>query len=409
MICPHCRQRLLRRERTDRRCTRCRRRFALEPKLDQGLTDLRLRQHADRLTDGGRLVCTTDQLRWSVVTRQLPRAERARPPEAPPEPTADADRPGCATAGAVVPLAAAVLWAVLVPGHRLLALAPAALGLWFLFGLLVIVQERRKLPRLRREWQRSHDRWTEQLRTWQDEQRRWTDPLLTPVNWTARRFRDSVLASWTSTYGALPTGVVDDAAVVPVRPAGTPALAVLCPDPTVTAFLHANDFPGRHRALLVGRPEEIPAGVPVVVLHDASPQGCLLVADTRAALPGRRVVDAGLSARTALAGGERTVQLYERRLREPLAEQLARLPGLTREELAWYTAGLWSPIAAQPPKRVLAAAEQAAERAVAKTFDKRPGPADEPADARASASDLGFLSWPDRPTDPDTATPEVPR
>ncbi|WP_327673494.1 hypothetical protein [Kitasatospora sp. NBC_00458] len=401
MICPHCRQQLLHRERYGRRCGRCRREFALEPKLDQGLHDLRVMQHAARLTDGGRLLCTTDQLRWSLVKRQQPRALPDKAPAEPPAPVADTDSPGCAAAGAAVPLTVAALWAVLAPAYPLLALAPAAFGLWFLFGLLVIAVERRQLPRKRREWQRSHDRWTEHLREWQHEQRRWTEPLVTPVDLTAQQVRSSLMHSWKSTYGALPEGVVDESTVRPARPPGAPALAVLCPDPTVTAFLHANGFPGRHDALLVRTPEEIPAGLPVVVLHDASPQGLLLVADTRAALPGRRVVDAGLSARTVLAEPTRTVQLYTRQQRAVLAEQLARIPGLTDAERTWYEKGLSSPIAAQPPKRVMAAAERAAER--------------------ARGRDLGFLSWPAppagpapavppaRPADLGKATPEAPR
>ncbi|MFF7453232.1 hypothetical protein [Kitasatospora sp. NPDC008115] len=382
MICPRCEARLLARERTALTCGRCRQPFALEPKLAKGLQDLRLTRTVERLGDEGRIVLTVDQLRWAFEERGRPAAlPREVPPGRPGAPFFDGV--GDVTGGlvlAVVSLATSYFLGVHVPAAIVLTILAAC------FGLGLIATMARPAFRLLRR-RRIEERWKQDLRAWEQwrdalwrEQDKWTAPLADRTRWSVGEFQGMVVNRWKQVYGGLPAGVVEDSAVTPVVPQGPPALAVLCPDPTVTAFLHANAFPERHGALIVATPGELPGDLPVVVLHDASPQGCLLVAEVRAARPDHPVVDAGLSARAVLTAEDRAVQLFVHQRREPLEELLRGLPRLTGAERDWFAAGLWSPLAAVPPKRLLAMAERAAERALNRH--------------------VGFLSWP---------VPEVPR
>ncbi|MFB6889280.1 hypothetical protein ACFCX4_08200 [Kitasatospora sp. NPDC056327] len=382
MTCPHCRAKLLQRERRGRTCSRCRKAFALEPKESRGLTDLRLRHTVGRLGDGGRVVLTVEQLRWA---HQTPGRPAPRPVPKP------IGRPREPEIRGVLPVTANLLFgAVVVAGstvlglqvHALLGLAvPAAC-----FGLLAFFSTVPDLSRLLRRrsllarWQKDEQEWQEARERERREREQWTPSYDLLPGWTVNAFRNLVVDRWNGVYGGLPEGVVEHSAVRAAPLPGPAALAVLCPDPVVRAFLHANGFPEHHRAVVVATLRELPPRLPVVVLHDASPDGHLLAAQARHGRPGGRVADAGLSVRAVLAAGYRAVQLHEHQRREPLEDMLRRLPGLTDAEREWLAAGLWSPLAAVPPKQLLAMAERATEQVL--------------------THGTGFLTWP---------LPEVPR
>ncbi|MFC5661611.1 hypothetical protein ACFP3U_01295 [Kitasatospora misakiensis] len=377
MICPRCDARLLARERTGRTCGRCRRPFALDPKLDRGLHDVRLRRTVERLGDGGRLLLTTEQLRWSLQGRGRPPARpRNVPPGRPKEP--EFEGTGvlvfCLGMGAGL-LAVAYLLAAYLPSAVILAVPAGGFGIVLLAAMARDTVRLLRRKRILAAWQLADQQWQARRdRQWQ-QQDAWTAPLAELPGWSVESFEQTVLDRWIQVYGALPEGVVRASVVRPSLPDGPPVLAVLCPDRAVAAFLHANTFGARQGAVLVGTPAEVPAGLPVIVLHDASPEGHLLVAETRAARPGVPVVDAGLSVRTVLAAGDRAVQFYAHQQREELEARLDRLPGLRPAERAWFGAGLWSPLAAVPPRRLLRTAERAAEQAL--------------------LGEVGFLSWPE--------------
>ncbi|MFJ8431577.1 hypothetical protein ACIQ9P_09765 [Kitasatospora sp. NPDC094019] len=382
MKCPRCEAELPGRTRTGRTCWSCNRRFALEPKLTRGLHDQRLRRTVERLGDGGRVVLTVAQLRWAHHERGRPATlPRTDPPGRPAEPRFEGVGvlAFCLGMGSGL-VAVAYLLITRLPAAIILAVVA---GLFGLVMLGVIAKDAVRLlrrGRIRAEWEQAERQWQsrrELLRRYEDA---WTTTLVQRLEWSDADFRTMVLNPWDEVYGGLPAGVVEDAAVRPPVPDGPPALAVLCPDRTVIAFLHANTFAERYRAVIVTTTAELPDDLPVIVLHDASPQGLLLAREARAARPAVPVVDAGLSARTAVAAGDRAVQRYEHQEREPLEELLARLPGLSKGEHAWLAGGLWSPLVAVPPKRLLTMAERAAERAL--------------------HGNVGFLSWP---------VPEVPR
>ncbi|MER7701345.1 hypothetical protein ABTX81_00385 [Kitasatospora sp. NPDC097605] len=375
MICPHCSKNLLQRQRPKRRCSYCRAEFALDPKLDGvGLHDLRIRKVTEKLSDGGRLTVTSGQLNYALQ-------HRGRPPQ-----KFRGDK------GNAVSMIGFGLIGLLV-GTALLD-EPG-------FALVLVLVALTLIGFGTRSWILSG-----------------TPAPDTSVEsrWTQEVFRDTVLNRWRAVYGALPAGLVEDTLVPPGPPPADPAFALLCPDLTVRVFLRANGYPERHRALIVNNLRAVPAGLPLVVLHDASPQGHLLVAEARAARPGPRVLDAGLSVRTVLVDEHKYTLLRDLYRSEESRLRLERaVPELTGSQRDWFAEGWWSPVAALPPRRLLALAERAAERITAPPAPRDPaarrtGPVRSPAagrpetpvETRRRALAVGFMTWPESGPD-DTA------
>ncbi|WP_380283114.1 hypothetical protein [Kitasatospora purpeofusca] len=367
MICPHCSKDLLQRQRTRRRCTYCRKEFALDPKIDgPGLHDVRIRKLTAKLSDEGRLTVTSGQLNYALQ-------HRGRPPQ----------KFRGSKSDAVGLFGLAVLLTVVA-----VVLSATGFGQWILLAALALVGFG--------------------IRAW------WLADVPapdTPVasRWTEDAFRSTVLDRWRKVYGALPAGLVEDGLVRPGPPPADPAFVLLCPDRTVSAFLHANRYHERHRALLVTDLRAVPAGLPLVVLHDASPYGHLRAAEARAGRPGLRVLDAGLSVRTVLVDEHKYTLLRDLHHAQDLPARLERqLPELTGSQRAWFADGWWTPLAALPPKRLLALAERAAERITAPPAPRDPaarrsGPVRSPAagrpetpvETRRRALAVGFMSWPE--------------
>ncbi|MEV7026867.1 hypothetical protein AB0O00_32635, partial [Kitasatospora sp. NPDC093558] len=342
MICPHCSRNLLQRERTRRTCTFCRKPFALDPKLDgAGLSDLRIRRIAEKITGNGQLTCTIEQLGYATE----PRGQR------PAEASQAAYAGCCAGAAGLLLLLAAVL-------HNTVSLA-------LLIATALILVVARYAAR---------------------ESAKSGGALAVNPRWGRGKFADVMVARWREVYGTLPAGVIEEERVPYGPPADGAAFALLCPDRTAAAFLRANGYLERYRARHVGLVHDLPDDLPVVVLHDASARGYRLVADARAKQPGRRVLDAGLSPVLVLDRPDAHVQLRDpaRAVRwEPTAAGV--LPKLTREETNWFAQGWWSPLAAVPPKRLMAVAVKAAELAVAAPATRPPLDAAE-ADRRRAAA-----------------------
>nr|EMP13925.2 hypothetical protein ISGA_225 [Gordonia sp. NB41Y] len=103
---------------------------------------------------------------------------------------------------------------------------------------------------------------------------------------------EGVETRWRSVYGEpIPGAVNDDVAPLPYT--DHPRVAVVCPSRSVLVCLAANGFADRYAVALVHHPDDAPPGVPVLVLHDASPAGVALMAYARARL-GPRARDVGL-------------------------------------------------------------------------------------------------------------------
>ncbi|PXY35003.1 hypothetical protein BAY59_05910 [Prauserella coralliicola] len=337
MICPHCHRDLKRSERSDYRCKYCSRLFALEPK-EGGIRihDLRVHRLAEKLTDDGRIHYTLPQLWYAAARGRLP------------DPFDKIFGIGCFVFIAGIIAVVAAISTDLSWGTALTAVGVLMVVLLLLFFVAWPWYERRAKIRM-----------PEKL-----------------GDFRARLLR------WEATYnGNLPPGMVDDSKVtVPV--VTEPRVAVVCPDPTVLACLAANGVAAAHSAALVGSLDRVPPDVPVVVLHDASPEGIRLAADARAAF-GSRVVAPGLRPKAVLAE-EKAIKLRERPLPEAEVRGLRALdPALTQEEAGWLGAGWWSPLAAVRPPRLL----KVLDRAIARAHG-------EPDADRRAARQVGFLTWP---------------
>jgi hypothetical protein len=374
MICPRCAASLTGKQRSGRICAHCGKRFALDPAVHgKGMHDIRIRGIAERATDHGRLKITLTQL-W-YLSRSRNYAWAGRDPEG---------VPAKIRWLVALPVAAALVACAVLTGGLLAFLAGAAAC-----AALVVASSMRHRP-----GQLPHGQ-------------------IIPAE---RTFRALMNGSWSAVYGGLPKGVVDDAR--PVRrprganrsgasvPVSRPKAAILCTDRVVALFLTANGIPARLKADLVevaeadgtgGRPTVLAAalsalaqyrsGLPVVVLHDADPQGVLLTPLIRGAQPDRVVVDAGLP--VSAARGKQGVVRLARHDPHADAEQLRTVAGLPEADAQWLGEGFWSPLAAVPPRVLESIVVRAVERALAAP---RPTPHE----------DLthGFLTWPQAPRTP---------
>ncbi|MFB7946723.1 hypothetical protein ACFC6L_17625 [Kitasatospora phosalacinea] len=366
MICPHCRLNRRQRERANHTCSHCRKVFALDPKVEPGrLHDLKFRELVAKSAPGG-LRITVEQLYW-VNERRLHRFPTGL------------QRRGSAVTGVVLAVATLFVAAlsVAIGGLAYLLLDPIAL----LCGVLSFRQFRNS--------GRYH-------------------PLQPFRSWlTLPDFERRVVARWRQVYGELPDGVVDGgpSAAAFARPKD-PRVVVLCELPGVVAFLRANGFAERHRALLLQQPDRIPAGLPVVLVRDLSLDALVRAVELRARFAGHRVVDCGLLPRSVELPA-RMIRLRDaRRMWQEPSAALAGSPAwqrLPEQEREWLCGGWSSPLITLPPVKLTAMLDKAVERALAAppvTLAKAgtgAGAGAEPesaAETRRRAERIGFLTWP---------------
>jgi len=188
---------------------------------------------------------------------------------------------------------------------------------------------------------------------------------------------DEMVRKWGRIHGGKPPGLVRRAA--PGPPPAAPVLAVLSPDASVLSCLAANNVPQQLNVLLAARVEEVPAGLPVLLLHDVSVAGYLFAARVRAMLPGRRVLDASPRP-VAVKTSRGAPKLLE--APPPQQDRDALRGHLSDADLGWLAQGWWSPIAALRPASLITRVRTGLARL--RTTDP---------DTRAAAT-VGFLTWP---------------
>ncbi|MYZ35926.1 MULTISPECIES: hypothetical protein [unclassified Streptomyces] len=342
MICPHCNQNLLYKERPDRTCSKCHRRFALDPKTNSlGLSDIRIHRLTSKLTDGGQLKITLDQLGAAALRKHRKSSE-----------SGIATAIGCTAIG--VPVGVGLLAIGSIADDN--ASFTTFLGIVLLFFVVVTVVSNLRSGRRR------------------------------PTDTRMSAFRSALLTDWKQQYHSLPQGVVD---AVPRQGAGAnrpegARIALLCPEPAVLTFLAANDIPERYGIALAAESRQLPDTLPVLVLHDASAAGCRLVVRTREELPGRRVIDAGLPPRAVMNVKDAPTVRVARPARDLIA-WLAESSTLTKDELDWLAKGWTVPLIGVRPARLIDAVTRTAHR-VATMNEADP--------VRRRAEALGFLTWP---------------
>lgn len=331
MICPHCQTSLRFRERGGRRCSRCHRNFALEPKESPfRLHDLRVRRLADKLGDGRGLSYTGPQLYYAAGRKDLPSVTRWY------------------VVAAIVTTAVIVFGGILLLASLILPLWP---GIVLIPGALIVAHVVLALAR-------------------PVFARRATVRMTTEYS----TFRAEAIVPWQRLHGTLPPGMVDEQMPLPAVP--RPRIALLCPDRAALACLAANGAATTWQLALCERPEHVPPDVPVLVLHDASVTGLEWAGRMRGGF-GARAIPIGLFPATA-----RTAKWAIRLRDKPpgTATLPATLPEADRNRLL---AGWWTPIAAVPPARLLTLVRRGVDR-VEEAADP---------DRRAAAA-VGFLTWP---------------
>jgi hypothetical protein len=338
MICPHCAKSLQRKERGDRTCPHCHQRFALEPKENAlVLHDRRVQALAAKLSENT-YAYTTTQLWYAVIRKRMP--GRANPFR-------------LSGAGNLVKLLVGLGVLFMFAGN---VRTPALTGLgltMIIGGLLLAVREARR--------------------------RRGRVPM------SKVDFERIVLEPWVRVYQADPPHLVREKRPGDLVGPADPVLVVLSPDVSVLTCLAANDVATRLHVALATTIAQVPADVPVALLHDASAAGYLFAARARAELAPRPVLDIGprpAAAMSAKGALRRRDTLPE----TAVMQQLRDAGGLTDAELEWLAQGWWSPVAALRPSILIARVEAAIRRIPTADPDHDP-------DYRAAAS-VGFLTWP---------------
>lgn len=393
MECPNCHRELLRSERNFARCRHCKKRFAFEPKTTPAnLHDIAFRKIIDQLSDGGRLRYTAEQLRYRIAGRTAKHFSREHGREL------------------VVGFIGRMIFSVFLIGifGVIVMQVPTPL-VQQLFDwpgefnlLLVIVAAVVVVPVL-------------------------ALPIAGVLTRRANRFRLPVslqqlerklLKRWHRVYNERPVGLADAQVVArlpeePPRPAEARAV-VFCPQRAVLDCLRLNGVPQQLGVQLLSMaPAESATQqatlerlrreptLPLLLLHDAGPEGCVLLQTVRDLLklqPHHRIVDIGL--RPAQVMGRNMTRFGTDPDKKALKMLQSRgsaspLPALAPQELKWLKDGYYSPILAVTPARLIRALEQTVARLHDPSAKMRSvSLADDEAEPEARARAVGFMSWP---------------
>lgn len=370
MRCPHCSRTLRYVDRPFRRCSKCKNAFALEPREDPlGLSDLRLRALAGRLSDQGKFYYTPAQL-FHFASRKLVAAQY--------------EQPSCMF-GCLIPIS--IIIGTIV-GVFLLTITDSFLG--FLGGIGVGALIGYNLfRRLRRH-----------------------GPRRVTLSKDLTKFQQIVSSRWQTAYGTDPTGWLNtqmqrrDFSRDPTTQAMRAVL--VCPECDILLCLRANGIvdalgldlllfdeaalAAADQALLrllQSRPQ-----LPVFLIHDASIDGCLFVQNVRQRLGlsnQQHIINLGLHPRQAMrdnlmrlrspANAKKLAQLKP--LVKPTADQpsqgLSALGRLTPAEYEWLAQGYYTPLLSITPKRLLKTVTQGVLAATPPTTDQ---------------AHLSFMDWP---------------
>lgn len=368
MKCPFCRHDMKRRERSGT-CTKCHKKYALDPKTNEwALHDARLVKIVDKLSDGGKLLVSDDHLRFFLARKTTPESGGG----------------GCVLYVVTLISAVALSPALMSDGHTLAAIL---LPLFFLGLALALTFLRKPRP-----FPRNKLKTTPDLR--------------------------ATLLVYSSVYGALPPGLVlaDAIARRPERclPSGPLHAVVVSPSATVIDALRINGVAERHGVglLCTTRRDDADAdeilrrlrdrkALPILLFHDASPEGLLLAEDLPTQLslrPEQRILDMGLFPRRSIAKKRLClgVPVHEpslARLRARGEPQSATTRAFRRKraaladaELAWLAQGRTTPIESLMPRDLIQRVTAACTRLAPKKSD-----------ARAIVRDFGFMTQPPPP------------
>ena len=377
MKCPHCLAELRYRERTGRSCSYCQKTFALEPRENVlGLSDLRLRGIAERLSGKGTCRYTARQLAYAVVIKTLKLEEKKH-----------------SSLGSIISILFFILITVCLGlGAALLTGSIACLIIFIVLAAAMLFKSI-------------------------------TDLKETPpkVYKEIEQFEVHYIEPWEFIHGLLP-GRVAEEEIVALRqfhmPLSRVRAVVASFSEDVLDCLRVNglveqlglallnprrltDFDRDVINLLRSRPR-----LPIFLIHDASLFGSLMATILRKEwelTPQHRIIDLGLHPRHVQK--LRLPWREVRRSRElvQLFEWQASVPNglkLTKAEQAWLRKGYETSVLFIPPARLIKVVTKAVERAALKratvaveqTVPKQM--VDPETQAQTKARSVGFMTWP---------------
>jgi hypothetical protein len=393
MYCPHCNSNLKRSERTGRICSVCKQRFAFDPRENSlNLHDILFRKVTDHMSQGGRWFYTADQLRH----RASRKFTRAHPP-----PSRGCEWIGCALVIVffIIPTFLSVLGSALQGEYGASGGFAAVMGVAVAIAVAIIVGMYRK------------DHPT-------------VHKLQLPASLSD--FEQAYIGHWRRLYQSLPRGLLDHAAIERLDESTPPPIAaravVACPERDVLTCLRANRAPERLNVQLIptGEPftptqQAVVARLrnepelPLLLLHDASPEGVLLPQAVIASLGLRahhRVIDVGLHPAEAIE--QKLMQLGKKPARETLEKLKKRLAPagqnpapatqhynrtLNQKEWKWLQRGCYTPLLYLPPPRLIKMLLEALKSLSA--LPPQGAQLSEQEQARRKARAVGFMSWPE--------------
>jgi hypothetical protein len=417
MQCPHCHASLLRKERYGRKCSACKRKFALEPKENAFLLhDVLFRRIIEQMSRTGEVLYTPEQLRYRAARKVTATYKRHN----------------------IVLRILGVLFWMLFNGFIygfimflfLAIVIPTVVNI--LLGILNI--ETRITSWLNQDALMDNPYVTLTIigvsllvlllafiKAWGKVMGPYTLPMDT------RKFEKQILKPWRKIYGP-PAGLIDSETVknspeIPPDPAQVQAV-LACPQRDVLDSLRVNQVPARLNIQLVPTTAPFTAtqktmlerlrhepGLPLLLLHDASADGCVLQQTVIKSLglhPDHHIVDIGLYPSQAIAQGmmqigappsESAMELLKKRRAStkklPAGEKLPYSP-LSDNEFEWLKKGYYTPILSVPPGKVISAVSQAVQRLSQRSvpvsaFDESDATEQQ---AQQKAQAVGFMTWP---------------
>ncbi|MEM7030131.1 MAG: hypothetical protein AAF629_11240 [Chloroflexota bacterium] len=369
MICPHCKANILHRERTGRRCGRCKEKFALEPKSSPlRIHDMRIHRVTAKLSSEGAFVYTPRQLYYALIRRDTDALKRFF------KTSLGCLFPAIFLSGFVA--CSGILDVFGSPLNAGIIMATLAICIW---GILLL-------------WQWSHP------------SRRFKPPI------TLKKFDSHILKPWHQLYGQYPAHMLTNTKTtfnqVDQTLLDQLKAVVLCTDQELYQCLLANtqkldwgigvlpltQNPNPPQQALIETLRRQPK-IPLLLLHNADVTGALLIHRVRRGLKlsaEHIVLDLGLHPH----------QVWEHNLltlgASPTRAQLAELAKyvvkdapdnrsdqLSTKAYTWLKEGHYGPILGLTPRRIF--------KMIRKAIDRVPNR--EPS-AEEQAQGIGFMTWP---------------
>jgi uncharacterized membrane protein len=352
MKCPHCNEDLRYKERTGRRCSKCKREFAFEPKTDRlGLHDARFRKAIAKLSADGKLYFTAGQLLHFLSRRKIKNSFSA-------------------VRGLLIFLTVAAVFVsiVLFSTPVIYLTAPAAV----LFAVLTIIF-----------WRKEGN-------------------LNLPIS--KAEFEQNILPRWSAIYGDLPPRLLSENFATRNSDVSEKAraAALVCANDEILACLAANRIGEKFNLIFINLSQPVAASekskiqfvrsqkdLPFLVLHDASIEGCLLKDEfvrlfaSGDAAATSAVYDIGLRPNDVMNAN------FVRLRQNVSADSTQNLRGLDPAEVEWLKSGSRTPLAALTPAQLFNLVANGVKRYAPP--HRRQQQQETSAERRAEA--VGFMTW----------------